>query len=590
MSEFDVDPDIFGQIGEGSGFFTHLGQMPFINKPAADGGWWPYKGIPPESDVDCNDVFPVVLPGLPAWPDGIPQEFPLAEPKDNWVAMIWSFVFAMAEVGNLQDEEDGWRFLASFLEVALIPYGTANHWEELEQSSSLPLADVDLLLSRWAAVQLVAELANWYPWSLLDFGESGLNTLLRKAVWPEDVEGFGPMFRNDSALVFTDTGSGYEIPRVFRNPLKPWLYAKFRLLSSGFPPCSPVECARLAVGLVVDWFHGPVNRYSACAPFFYANICKGTWTNPLDSYTLADPPLPMKYCKKTGQQAWMHPCHDSAWLNYDWFRSALWKAGIHYDSFEFLQAYKEGGCHMSSRFFVTCLSAANIPSMYGYNPFPSFNRSNPLEARLGVHSTIFLPWGTPDGLALGHGDDLWGPGTTLFGIEKLLVPANMALAPAKILCALEDESGVKFGKYDTYYDVATQDSQLLHSFMQCIQTGLHSTYAIAARYFLAMAESTDDPAYSQALVDACVFKKEAFGGNVFGALKWWTTRMANPAHKSFLPPSDEYVSHPPADIYPHLDPQAPNVWREPQFVVARQELRLWVENQIPLLASLPFES
>jgi hypothetical protein len=284
-------------------------------------------------------------------------------PKPGWVQTWKAFVDTLVETGGLAGGIHGWLDAAveydlvlAFLEFAL---DETDEWQLLEQPASydhgydglkwsydwLSAAEVDTILIRWAAVHLAVEFADWYPWSMADFGDYGMEVMARRYEYPSlpvppfDVastaglqkyyasKGLAPEdslrgvksevgFCHQSATAIRTKKDGtdllYFLPYEFRNPAAAAWYARMGLCKEAggsswdqvLDKDDALENAWKAISILTEWYHGPQNLYSSCHPLAVvketfdpgslwddadhrANV--GTWTDLAGDYEVKIP-------------------------------------------------------------------------------------------------------------------------------------------------------------------------------------------------------------------------------------------------------------------------------------------------------------
>lgn len=604
MGGFDNDENAFERIAAVYSY-AHMGSLPSVSpywSPAmvspgsCDWIWDPEKGkmCPPGFDP----------PESPIGPPEKKMEFPNNPPKSNWEEAVWATIGGLIDVGEAKTYLDGLELIRAFVEFLFVNLGWAEEWSEHDEkaggySVKLNFKDARRLHYRWAAVRLHSELANWYPWSLLDFGQAGIDNSTKWKVFPNS----GPTgWRPDAAIYYSEailTDAELWVQRPWTNPLEASLFSLSLLGDSIIPNSGPLA-ALMAVNLLTEWFHGPSNAYDACLVIecehkwckvtygpegekIISGICKDL-TNPLNIQLydfVQNPPFPLKQCQIDGHQAWIH-LPETFVSYYPWFVGQLEKLGVVPYTFRMLSQWKMGGCLTAAEFFVGAISAANVPA-----EMPLNSLAGTVSAKLGltaqVHAAVFLP---VFDLALLHGDDLWGPGGALFPSSELWLPGQLAFGHMDYAEKLPPE--LHWGSshyYANWDDLSLQHKEQKISEAQFaagatfLLFGLYNRYLAGRSYLISMLKAAYFSPYTKVVRDAIIFKASKFGesgsGLAFGAIREWATVMDNPA---YVPPEDvkdEHYLQPLRNIADMsqlptgLDTTIGSAWEEP-------ELQKWV--------------
>lgn len=496
------------------------------------------------------------------------------------------------ENGAAFDESLANEMLLAFVEFAL---GDTSHWDILANapapegflkayydfstdipeyalnSESVILGGpaVHILHMRWAAVHLAVELAGWYPWSLADLTSSQLKVLTN---WYEYFEprnintldsnlpdNNGTLPINEAmALVeppflsYADkfkslvgmtglehearcpyvklcTGGSswagptewlYRIPRLLGNPAAAARFARDELFAQVGATCPgwgessqwTVENKGQACEVLVNWFHGPQNRYDTC-----------------DAVTCSkEVPGNAGCCPSTGKQAWIHlfrgpgSGHEE---QFDYWRNVLKLTGPQWPfSFNMMKKLKVAGCHGAARFFVAAASGMNIPAVFGTNV--SAQHKNGWTLSRSHDALEVVGYG-----ALEHGDDLWGPGASLFPASNLFFPAEVALGPSRAWKQLLGQ-----GLYVTRSPKPSSDtSDTLWA--ELLLMSRTTQYRVSRNYYLSFFDSALTPDYIQTAMDAFFYRvipqaidDQGWGhAPVFAVLKGWMNKSFCPA-------------------------------------------------------------
>lgn len=256
---------------------------------------------------------------------------------------------------------------------------------------------------------------------------------------------------------------------------------------------------------------------------------------------------PEQYCVLDGTQPWSHIWQgtygDSSASMGQW---QYWmdKYGSNPPSdsprnFRVLKKLKIGGCTTAANFFAATLCAMNIPATVASPIWASGSSKTDWSVNFS-HATVSIAgiW------AVRHGDDLWGPGASLFRWDQLLLPHGTVLRANKLYLDKLKYTKQWFNLLAEYNMATTtepSEGQLQWGLM--VQTARHSKYWIARKYYWAMLKSYSDPRYTQVLLDALfylVVPYEATGqgwageGTILYAMKLWMLWIPNP-YESPLP-------------------------------------------------------
>jgi len=454
---------------------------------------------------------------------------------------------------------DNGNYVCEFLE------GATGEWSDLEQ---LPLEDqLEVALTyeqarhlflRWAAASLAIDCMNWYPWSLAG-DTTALSTFLQ---WETPSSLLG--CPHTSFLGLTPVGTGkYLVPKSLVNPAAATTFARFELFAQMKATCpgwgpSPgatkvISNQTEAVRMLVEWFHGPQNAYTPCDALACATVCSppGGWTEEaLNQCPPGVQPFPLLGCPQDGTQAWIHLHGGPGDPVQAWYSNQVaGNLGVPVQSFGYLKKVKQGGCGQASSFFVAVAAGMNIPALYGFTLLlvtygcPS---ATEIAYALGHNYTVKLP---TMGLALWHGDDLWGPGGSLFPGDQLFVGHDVALATA-YLARLLISKGVTIEYWtplgDGGFPKLVPVSAVAQTDAKLVQTARHTEYWVTRYLLERFLDNADKDPYVQIALDAFLYRATAkcsppvpacldcgsqqpedFLG-VFGALKSWMVKTCNP--------------------------------------------------------------
>ena len=254
-------------------------------------------------------------------------------PKPNWPVVLETYIDALvSELEGAYDEDQLDPWISYFLCETAIEFILAedSHWSDLErpktclvesgepkEASFLTAGEVFILKIRWAAVHLVVEFADWYPWSIATFGSIGYEVLTRYYEYPEFFwavagpnhsgplstildavnidtdsptekvkalkntigchhDSFLPIVRRYPKHCAAPQQTEYYVPVCLRNPAAAARFARSELYGQalGEPGAEwqfhstggPKHVAFEAVSRLTEWFRGPANRYSCCNP------------------------------------------------------------------------------------------------------------------------------------------------------------------------------------------------------------------------------------------------------------------------------------------------------------------------------------
>jgi len=507
--------------------------------------------------------------------------------KPNWIE-TWKQVLDVAfdELG-LHNNPIGQQVFAdiiilNFLELAM---GETQEWSEFRGARnrvtvvgghvvphphSAYLSPYELLLIRvrWLAVHLAVELADWYPWSISDFGEDGIRQLVRARQFPitlnwkttasshsgflgdvlqsldmvaTDEEKLGALlgmtaFATECMLPVVTAPEGAFVDNIFRNPSEPCLFAHKDLygqslgvpggLQWSFTSSNPLDNAYQAVCSLIEWFHGPANTYTASDPLQRAGttFAKTVAFKTLEQFAdkcmtlgLDEAPFEIVDTVRDGRQAWVHGdisfnCALKSWYISRKFYAEYGESGGEYygPDYALLSRLKIGGCQEAGRFFAATLAAMNVPVVTG-NPMFSMGVAFPDDAKTfgyrGAHFGLWLPWRN---VALEHADLLWGPGASLFPAEKLFINADVVLAPGKMwFNALGNgvfvEPGVAYGDLCVDWPTIGQKDPRGY-FAQIWQSGMNMRYAVSRTRWEAFLSAGWDSRYAQVVADGALYE------------------------------------------------------------------------------------
>ena len=346
--------------------------------------------------------------------------------------------------------------------------------------------------------------------------------------------------------------------------------------------CSPIHAAHIAkheilkgncnsawegINALVDWVHGPANRYDTCNPMASSRVWFDKWAGDYvtaceeetsgNSKTLDA--LPLKYgpiapyladCKADGQQAWSHLVRvpPETELKYDgscseWYSLSRWYYDRFFDAcingmfgaaspkgLLIFSRVKVHGCSELSKTFAALGGGANIPVLEGQTSLSGWSSAK--GKLLSNNGTVRLP---AQGYALVHGDDLWGPGSSLFHASKLWIPEDIALAATwkKLQFA---EKGIKIG--------SSEGGEFDEEFNETWFAGELAKYYATRQYFEALLSNCEQSSYwdqwAEVLLDAMMFRSHEFadklgtdyvdlkdGGVVFAAMESYM-QLKNP--------------------------------------------------------------
>ena len=526
----------------------------------------------------------------------------------DWQEIVVYYMSMLNSLTDLTDEEK--QLFCDY--VCEVLEGDTPDWDYLENIPDggnrhvyLSLDEARDLYLRHIAVRFVVDCLDWYPWKLWKDTES----LLHFLSWEPDTPTYG--FRHKAVLKFEATGGNKrKIPRPLANPLSAAYWARYELL--GAPGAIPQGMEPLdALSEVVEWYHGPENALTSCSPIICASWCDppglpgADWTEQaLAGYDLEqNPPFPIVGCSQDGSQAWIHS-YIAYWNPVQtWYWNQIGQnLGITSGTFEFRSLVKQGGCGLSSDFFVAAAAGMNIPVLFDYTILANhwgckspvaYGSLQGTRFKLVAHVTIKIP---KLGLALRHGDDLWGPGGSLFRGKKLFVPHDIALAaPYKYIQVKEKGGSVMFDSGNSGLAHSNIDLQT----RMVLQTEAHADYWVSRKYWESMLEDAETEEYAQIALcaflygasemasptyNSCVQNAPANTSDetlgVFGMMRKWMHGQANPAYKYLGP---DIAGHnapfvPPQAVYPSLyrsdwGGQIPRtLWEEP-----------WIQSRIAAL-------
>jgi hypothetical protein len=415
--------------------------------------------------------------------------------------------------------------------------------------------ELHLLHLWWAAVHLGVDVAGWYSWSLADDEAAAQILLAPPTVDTAAASGLRPYHALTHrstvyALAPADKTGGWNPHLMFCNPTVAAYFARAEVCRYA-QPSQPLD----AVDLIVDWIHGPENVYCTCDSLLKAVAHPEGWCwlhkqpSPgsvgfgmdLAMWTLVSAggeALAQDKCAYDGSQAWVHgtrcniidpSClpnykgHFGPWSLSGWYNDRIVPlveapdgVRVHTSPGEpglgFVIRAKRQGCGPTSWLLAACAAAMNVPAVWGLVPIGSGGF---------IHTTVLLPL---HGLAISHGDHLWGPGASVFPARDLWVDHNVALATAYFRREVFEQFGA-YGSGSTYGRM----QEIVYA---------AARYVTARQYFRAMLQSARNPRYRQVLLDAILFKAQeltqinflGIGEPVaFSAIREWSNH-ANPIH------------------------------------------------------------
>ena len=544
-----IDPGRFHQICGGNVFFVAAGNLPYFP------GNYPWNERPPQNP---SSAFTNVG-GLASFP--LPQISPLnvlfpVGARTNTEAVFWTLL-------------DAWNFNGAELELyctalcEIAVYGTDVEalWSDLDKPGDLTNDEFTRLRSRWAAVHTMIEVNAWYNWSIAD-SPTSLSCFTSKYIYHTADAGNPANTANSVIPNYYDKDIGIvglehncflpqkhgtersnEVNGAYRNPASAaifglYLASKHRL-ATGFD----------AVSAVVEFIHGQSNAYATSWPIVgYNKTIKPTTVaapppNPVDvnwdnvnwglgNSTFENPPKAMFHVPLDGNQAWIHAIRGGqGYAPSDWFSNELVNHNVTPTSFGAMRTYKIGGCGPMSHFFVAALAGMGVPAVWGINTWA-------YKDGIDFHSTVRLPlWG----LGVYHGDDLWGPGASLFPARDLFFEEEVVFSAARDIKKLFDSGFVYYDPNNNKMPVAPplsigwNDAKTIPlratQFARNLQTASFSQYLVGRAYISRILRAGLDIAdRRQVLLDAVVYR--ACGQSpikkAFGAIREWM-KGYNPA-------------------------------------------------------------
>lgn len=573
-SQFVIDEERFGRIQAGRHGFACMEGLPRL------AGLW----NTPICGAQCAASTLTGPPALPTqvslWPSG---GFPITtntQPVEEKIAAygthMWTSGMFDTEFVNSDEFGDFTSGLNALLDLfgsplqmtraqgaalvflfSLLSFltGGCQGWDDLEAEHRqntprhLSIISSAILHIRWVAISVGVDLAGWYPWSPVD-EPAAMNSLIRVPYIHdhddpiERAPRYGPTHESALACRREYLGGqliGYRFHPLLLSPAVAASFARFELTGSN-SPASQWE----AIERLVEWFHGPgfaevgIAAYQTIGdPLASAFWMNQNWTgvNPYacgGMMDLATVPLwggafPVTSVLVDGMQGWIHPPWAQLTFNGgcstyalgDWWEESMGAlmapsapAGINVTdgpSYGRSRYLKMGGCGPAAHFFQATTLAMNIPSQTTPIMIGDYN----------VHVGLRLP---TMALGLTHADQLWGPGASLFGADRLFDSDAVVLATAFA-------QGIFMGQPE-WMDPALRAN--LNATLAFTAELTH--YYVCRNYFSAMLDGYQDPTYRQQLLDSIVFQSNAaYGGMAFGALHEWMFDCVNPLHPNQTP-------------------------------------------------------
>jgi hypothetical protein len=542
--------DAFARIASGNVPVQIMGGLPNCSFPV---GGWDMKTQSAWSDECPSETFPgsqvfppIELPEVQPLPPFGELSFPISH-NPKALDAISLFADGLLSLGKVAEFDDGALLICSLLELFFVNEGQAQEWSPADapypHMAGISQTQLRLTYWHWQSVHIMAELGGWYNHSLVDIPDDQWTLLLRFE--PQSTSELILGVRTSCFNWELNKGSifpAYNLQAHLFYPLESLVVALelneyFDVGGAGFFSILEV------VGNTLEWFHGPSNAYETCRINECVKIAPEQWCGSV-SNTLAAPVAPYLQCAWDGKQAWSHPvvgagCMQSTkytfYVNGAPLNNPLWAAKI-----------KLGGCSDVAGFAIAVLAAMNIPAVYCCAGIPVLFGPTLSDVQIGQHGGIYFPF-----LKMGvfHGDDLWGPGASLFQPMSLLVPAEKLFAGVVAHGQFNEPwltkggnnvgAGVSFSELKGY---AASPAQL-----ECFATQAYVTmlayYWTCRRYFKAMLQSAHDPRRSSIIRDAGVFHPDAPEDNVlaFRAVKYWAEWCLNPAHQGMAEELKGYV-------------------------------------------------
>ena len=583
------DESIFANIQASKQLFQVLGGLPRVVglwEPHEDwhgscqpGPWWGQGAFP---------TF--ILPQLPERPPAASIAFPSHAPNAGWQETVQALVSAIVDVGAAGQFGDGLELIQAFLEFYFVNFGGAVNWQDVMDSNvpqvkyaQLAPAHARTLYYRWMAVCLVSELGGWYPWSLAEGGQTSIEHFARWQVADPDLVHGGAFFPDAQLPFWKFTPGVVAIHAPLSDPV-PAVQFALRLVENAKPNSDLSAVYRLT-----DWFHGPENAYASGVVIdcekkwcpatydsyghkFYGGVCEPINTNPnlKSDYSLEKPPYPLQQFVVDGSQSWVH--EPIGYMFNNWFFQELANHGQRPWSYEAVSVYKLGGCDMNSSFFAATATALAVPISVGGNPLITFMGG---DVGTTSHGSLWLPTFQK---ALLHGDDLWGPGASLFPASQLWQPASEVLAWRDYLASLPAEGVFPSGSWfwgDSKVHSDAWTPKMRRTLATYLAISASVDYRVSLNYFTAMLKWAFSAEYAGIVRDAVIFQASglSIAGKplAFGAIKKW----AGTAHNRFSTAQNAFPL--PASLWANVDwsvvlpvpdagPTAPrNVWEDPTF-------------------------